>query len=64
MDCSGVDPQLSPKPDALESHPIAASCPLDPPKHRPELFGYLIDRCLEAASGLFLRPTVLDGQFD
>lgn len=64
MDCLGVNPHLNPKPDSLEFHPIAVGRPLDPPKHRPEPSGDLMDRCFEAASGLFLGPAVLDGQAD
>jgi hypothetical protein len=64
MDRQSIDPQLNPKPDSLELHPIAVGCPLDLPKHRPELSRDFVGGYFETASGLFLRLVVLDGQGD
>jgi hypothetical protein len=64
MDGQGVDPHLPPHADAFEPHPIAVGRPLDAAKHHPEGRRDLTDGRLEAVSGLFLVPAVLDGQAD
>jgi peptide/nickel transport system substrate-binding protein len=64
MDVLGVNPHLDPRADAFQLHPISVGRPFDPPNHRTELAGDLIDGRLEAATGVVQGPTVSDRQVD